>query len=150
MSLRERIIYVLSGLIACVILFDTLVVEEIRLKNHQLEEKIAQAKDDLEWMSQAVYRIPLKKTGEGKKITGRVETFIDQQISRQGLKKKMQMTPMQEHTVRIRLSEVDLKKSLQIFSTIDSYVQIKEVRITPGDKAGFVNSSLVVTNEERL
>lgn len=129
--------------------FDTLILEQYRLKNQQLSDKTEQAIEDLQWMKQAVHRLPRGNQGAKKVVSGRVVTFIDQQITRQGLKKQMQqMTPIQNHSVRLRLADIKFDKLLQFFSSIDGSVIIQEVRILPSDKQGFVNASLVVSNGE--
>lgn len=146
LMLRERLIFSVAGLIALILLLDTLVIEEYRIKTQQLQQQIEQAKDDLSWMKQAVQKLPSGKTTKSKVVSGRVVTYIDQQITRQGLKQHMQqMTPIQDHSVRVKFSEVRFNQLLKLFSAIDGSVVIQEVRILPSDTRGHVNISLVVS-----
>lgn len=150
LNLREQIILAIAGVIGIVIVLDSLVIDGYRLKSNQLEEQIEQAKDDLNWMQQAVHRIPMQKAGKSRAVTGRVVTFVDRQITKLGLKKQMQqMTPIKNHSVRIRLSEISFNQLLKFFSTIEGSAIIEEVRILPADKQGYVNVSLVVSNENK-
>lgn len=146
LNLREQVILAVAGLIAIVIIMDSLVIGEYRQKYNQLEEQLEQANDDLNWMKQAVHRIPSQQTRKNKILSGRVVTYIDQQITRLGLKKQMQqMTPIKDHSVRIRLSDINFDNLLKFFTTIEGAVTIVEVRILPSEKVGFVNASLVVS-----
>jgi type II secretory pathway component PulM len=145
--LRERMLLSAVALIVLFVLLDTLLFEQYRIKNQQLTEQTEQAYEDLEWMKQAVHRLPDGAQPEKKVVSGRVVTFIDQQITRQGLKKQMQqMTPIQGHSVRLRLSEIPFAKLLAFFSSLEGSVYIQEVRILPADTPGVVNVSLVVSN----
>lgn len=150
LNLREHILLSVVAFIMIVVVVDTLLLEQYRIKNQQLIEQTEQAREDLEWMKQAIHRLP-KGAAAGKKIiSGRVVTFIDQQITRQGLKKKMlQMTPIENHSVRLRLSDIKFDKLLTFFSILEGSVLIQEVRILPADKPGVVNASLVVSNGDR-
>lgn len=147
LNFRERVILTVASLIALFIVLDTLVLAEFRSKVQQLDEQIEQAKEDLVWMRQAVNRLPTDNKNTRKVKSGRIVTFLDQQITRQGLKKNMQqMTPIQEYSARLRLAEVDFNKLLKFFTAIQGSVTIDEVRLLPTDNHGFVNVSLVVSN----
>ena len=151
LNIRERVILYAAGLVIFFILLDSLVLQEFSLKNKQLEEQIEQSKDDLEWMKQAVFRLPQNNKTSRKIISGRIVTFIDQQITRQGLKDKMQqMTPIQGHSARVRFAEVEFSKLLNFFAAIQGSVSIDEVRLLPSDKNGYVNISLVVSNGSKV
>ena len=147
LNTRERLILIAASLLVSVLLIDSFVVEEIRIKNQALNEQIEQARDDLEWMQQAVYRLPQQKQAATKVISGRVVTFVDQQITRMGLKQQMQqMTPLQDHSVRVKLADVEFDKLLRFFNAIDGAILIEEVRLIPSDQKGLVNVSLVLSN----
>jgi len=147
LNIRERIILYVAGLVVLFILLDSFVIQQYSLKNQQLVEQIEQSKDDLEWMKQAVFRLPASNKKTSKIMSGRVVTFLDQQLGKQGLKKNMQqMTPIQKHSARLRLSEVEFNKLLKFLAAIQGSVNIDEVRLLPSDKNGFVNVSLVVSN----
>lgn len=149
LNLRERLLLSSVVLIVVFVLLDSLLFEQFRLKDQQLTEQIEQAYEDLDWMKQSVHRLS-SGTQSGKKIiSGRVVTFVDQQITRQGLKKQMQqMTPIQNHSVRLRLSEVGFGKLLTFLSTLEGSLFIQEIRILPTDTQGVVNASLIVSNGE--
>ena len=147
LAFRERVILIVAGLIALIISLDTLVLQGFSLQSQQLDEKIEQAKEDLNWMRVAVNRLPTEKKATKNIQPGRIVNFIDQQITHQGLKKNMlQMTPVKEHSARLRLSDVEFNKLLTFFTAIEGSVLIKEVRLIPTDTDGFVNVSLVVSN----
>jgi type II secretory pathway component PulM len=147
LALRERLILAAAALLVSFVLLDTLVLQPFQLSRQQLEQDIAQARDDLDWMRSAVNRLPSPGASKQKIHAGRVITFLDQQISRQGLKKNMQqMTPIQDHSARLRLSDVEFSKLLQFFSAISGSILVEEVRILPADQPGLVNVSLVVNN----
>ena len=151
LNFREQLLLSVVAIIALFILVDTLLLEQYRIQNQQLIEKTDQAAEDLEWMRQAVTRLPTGSVTSKKIISGRVVTFVDQQITRQGLKKNMlQMTPIQNHAVRLRLSDIKFDELLTFFSTLEGSVLIEEVRILPADKPGVVNASLVVSNGDKV
>ena len=98
-------------------------------------------------MHQAVFRLPQQKQSVSKIISGRVVTFVDQQITRMGLKTQMQqMTPVQDHSVRVKLADVEFDKLLRFFNAIEGAVLIEEVRLIPAEQKGYVNVSLVLSN----
>lgn len=144
---RERLILGVAAILVSFVLIDTLVLQPFRVSRQQIEEDLQQAQDDLEWMRSAVNRLPSQGANKQKIHAGRVITFLDQQISRQGLKKNMQqMTPIQDHSARLRLSDVEFSRLMQFFSAISGSILVQEVRILPADKPGLVNVSLVVSN----
>lgn len=147
LNLREQLVLSIAGLIGVVILLDSLVIQPYRSGYQQMDERVVQAEDDLKWMQQAVLRLP-QRTGVSRKISsGKVVSFIDQQINRLGLKSSMQqMTPIEDHSARIRLSDVEFDKLLRFFNAIDGSVFIQEIRLLPTDKKGFVDVSLVLGN----
>lgn len=147
LNFRERIILVIASLVAIVIGLDTLVLQPMTSGSVKLDDKIAQAKDDLEWMRLAINRLPAQGTGSKKVTQERIVSYIDKQINRQGLKKNLeQMAPIQENSARLRLSDVEFTKLLSFISAIDGSVSIDEVRLLPTDNAGFVNVSMVISN----
>lgn len=144
---RERLMVLAVVLVAVFVLLDSLVIEGFRIKNQQLEEQVAQAEEDLAWMRQAVHRIPKGNAPQKQVVTGRIVSYIDQQVTRQGLKNRMrQMTPIQEHSVRLRLEDIRFDKLLGFLSQLDGAVIIQEVRILPADQQGLVNVSLMVSS----
>ncbi len=139
----------MAGLVAILIAFDSFVFEEFRLKYQQIDEQVEQAQQDLSWMKQAVKQLPTQKGASRQVNPGRVVSYIDKQISRQGLKKNMQqMTPIKNHSARLRLSEVEFSKLLKFFAAIEGSVTLEEVRLLPTDNSGYVNASLLISNGE--
>ncbi len=146
LNIRERIIVAVAGLIITVIAIDSLVLQPMSSSSENMDEKIVQARNDLEWMRSAVNRLP-ERSNQTKRNTDRIVSYIDKQISRQGLKKNLeQMTPIQNNSARLRMSNVDFTKLLSFFSVIDGAVFIDEVRLIPGESPGLVNVSLVISN----
>ncbi len=148
LNTREHLLLSAVILVVALVLLDSLILDQYRQRNQQLDDMLVQAREDLTWMKQAVQRLPAQGAAPVKRIAaGRVASFIDQQISRQGLKDKMlQMTPVQDHSVRLRLQEVKFDQLLNFFASIEDQVFITEVRILPADNPGFVNASLMVSN----
>lgn len=146
LNLRERYIVVFASLIALIIGFDAIVLEEYRADTQMLDEKLEQAEQDLMWMKEAVFRLPASGQKNQKVDTGRVVTFVDKQITRLNLKKHMQqMTPIGAESVRLRLSDLDFSKLMTFFSAIDNALVIQEVRLTAADSDGLINVSVVVS-----
>ncbi len=147
LALRERLILLAAALVLGFVLTDSLLLQPLQMKRQQISENLQQARDDLAWLRSAVNRLPAAGSNKQKVHAGRVITFLDQQISRQGLKQNMQqMTPIQDHSARLRLSDVEFSKLLRFFSAISGSILVKEVRILPADEAGKVNVSLLVSN----
>lgn len=146
LNLRERYIVVFAGLIALIIGFDALVIEQYRAESQILNDKLEQAEQDLMWMKEAVFRLPPLGQKNQKVDTGRVVTYVDKQITRLKLKKHMQqMTPIGADSVRLRLTDLDFAKLMTLFRAIDNALVIKEVRLTAADSDGLINVSVVVS-----
>lgn len=147
LQVRERIILAVAAVIGLLIVLDTLVFQPVSSSSAGLDEKIAQAKSDLEWMKSAIQRLPLKGSDRQKVRPDRIVSFIDKQINSQGLKKNLQqMAPIQDNSARLRLSEVEFSRLLRFLSALQGSVTIDEVRLLPGENAGFVNVSMVISN----
>ena len=147
LQLREKLILAIASLIVFVVLVDSLILQEFRSNFDSLDENIEQARDDLGWMKQAVLRLPNQKKKTQKIKSGRVITFINQQVNGQGLKDNMQqMTPIKNHSAKLRLTDVEFTKLLKFFTAIDGSILTQEVRLLPTDTDGFVNVSMVLSN----
>ena len=147
LKVREQALVAVVSLVAIFVIIDGLILEEFRLKQSQLDEQVTQAREDLEWMRQAVNSLPTDNKQKERVLAGRIVSYVDQQISRQGLKNKMQqMTPVQDHSVRLRLQDIQFDKLLNFLVVLDGSVLIQEVRILPADQKGHVNVSLMVSN----
>ena len=150
LSLRERYIVFIAGFIGLVIGVDTLVLEQHRIKVEQITEDLEQARLDFVWMSEAVHRLPANANQQKKVNSGRVITFVDRQITKLKLKSNMQqMTPIGDHSVRLKLNNLEFSRALTFFDAIETALTTEEVRITPADTIGFVNLSLIVGNGQK-
>jgi len=143
---RERLIVALAALVLGYILLDSLLLQPLRMNQQQVADDLAQARDDLAWMQQAVQRLPAQNQAKPV-MAGRVITFLDQQITRQGLKKSMQqMAPIGDNAARIRLSDVEFSRLMRFFSAVSGSLAVNEVRILAADKPGLVNVSMTLSN----
>jgi len=150
-SLRERIIYAVASLIILFILVDSFVVGGVTNSANQLADEIDQAQDDLDWIKRAAPRLSVSSSKNKRPVTGSLVTFVNQQVTRQGLKTNLQkMTPIKDDTVRLRLDDVAFDKLLKLLSVVETTaVSFEEVRLVPTDKEGLVNATLVITREKR-
>jgi general secretion pathway protein M len=149
LNAREQVLLVAVMLVALFVLIDSVLLESFRISNQQLTEQVEQAREDLQWMQGAVFRLTPAKSSGAASINGRIVSYIDQQIQRHGLKDKMlQMSPIQDHSVRIRLQDVPFPQLLKFLAQIDGAVLIEEARILPADSEGLVNASLVLVNPQ--
>jgi general secretion pathway protein M len=146
-SLRERLIVVIASIVLSYVLLDLVLIQPVLGQRQQLKEDVAQAREDLVWMQQAVQKIPSGSSNAATAIKGSIATYVDGQISRSGLKKHLQqMTPILKHSVRVRLSDVDFNQLLKFLLAVDSSIEIEEVRILPQSDEGVVNASLILKN----
>jgi type II secretory pathway component PulM len=144
LQVRERVLLAAVVIVALFVMIDSMLVETYRLKSRNLAEQLEQARDDLQWMQTAVHRLASVPAGQPR-FNGRIVSYVDQQIQRHGLKDQMlQMSPIQEHSVRVRLQDVAFARLLNFLSQIDGAVIIEEARILPADSPGLVNVSLVI------
>ena len=56
------------------------------------------------------------------------------------------MTPIQRHSVRIRLSDVEFTRLLRFFSSLNPSISVEEIRILPASAEGTVDASMVLRN----
>ena len=147
LNLRERYIILLAAIIGLFIGIDTLVLTPFKTNVNLLDEQVDQAREDLIWMKEAVFRLPDPRLKKQAIDPGRVVTFVDGHITRLGLKKHMQqMTPIENHGARIRLSDIEFSRLLTFLNAMDGALKVDEVRLTPTEILGFVNATLVVSN----
>ncbi len=146
-SLRERLIVVIAGIVLLYVLLDIILIQPLLSHTQQISEDTVQAQEDLNWMQQAIARLPRGGSGAVRAIKGSIATYIDGQITRAGLKKNLQqMTPILKHSVRVRLSDVDFNQLLNFLVALESSIVIEEVRILPQSDNGVVNASLILRN----
>ena len=146
-SLRERLIVVIASIVVLYVLLDVILIQPLLSHGQQVVEETAQAQEDLNWMQQAITRLPSGGSSAARSIKGSIATYIDGQITRAGLKKNLQqMTPILKHSVRVRLSDVDFNQLLNFLVALESSIVIEEVRILPQSDDGIVNASLILRN----
>ena len=145
---REKIILLVALVVALFILIDTFLVGPYRMRQQMVSDQLQQAQDDLAWMQRAIGRLPSRSSARKSPIRGSLVNFVNQQINRQGLKKQMQqMTPIKDHSVRVRLADVEFSQLLKLFTAFQgSAAEVREVRILPTDQQGLVGASLVISN----
>ncbi len=144
-SLRERLIVIVASIVVLYVVLDLILIQPVLGQRQQLTEDVAQAKEDLLWMQQAIQKIPSGSTASSKPLRGSIATYVDGQITRSGLKKSLQqMTPILKHSVRVRLADVDFNQLLNFLLALDTAIEIDEVRILPQSDEGVVNASLIL------
>ena len=144
-SLRERLIVIFASIVMLYVVLDLILIQPVLGQRQQLTEDVAQAKEDLLWMQQAVQKIPSGSSRSNKSLKGSIATYVDGQITRSGLKKNLQqMTPILKHSVRVRLADVDFNQLLNFLLSLESSIEIDEVRILPQSDEGVVNASLIL------
>lgn len=146
-SLRERLIVAVASIVVLYVLLDMVLVQPLLTQRQQVMDETLQAQEDLNWMQQAVTRLPSGVSGSARAIKGSIATYVDGQISRAGLKKNLQqMTPILKHSVRVRLSDVDFNQLLNFLVALETSILIEEIRILPQSDNGIVNASLILKN----
>jgi general secretion pathway protein M len=144
-SLRERLIVIFASIVMLYVVLDLILIQPVLGQRQQLTEDVAQAKEDLLWMQQAVQKIPSGRNRTNNSLKGSIATYVDGQITRSGLKKNLQqMTPILKHSVRVRLADVDFNQLLNFLLSLESSIEIDEVRILPQSNEGVVNASLIL------
>jgi general secretion pathway protein M len=144
-SLRERLIVIFASIVFLYVVLDLILIQPVLGQRQQLTEDVAQAKEDLLWMQQAVQKIPSGRNRTNNSLKGSIATYVDGQITRSGLKKNLQqMTPILKHSVRVRLADVDFNQLLNFLLSLESSIEIDEVRILPQSNEGVVNASLIL------
>jgi type II secretory pathway component PulM len=146
-SAREKLIVGLALLVLGVIILHAQVVEPYQLRSAELQDEIAQRRADLQWMRSAVARIPAASaTASTAAIDGTLANFIDQAVRRQGLTEQLsQMSPVGADEIRMRYAAVDFNRLIGFIAEVNaSGLEIKDIRISPGDDVGIVDCNLVL------
>jgi type II secretory pathway component PulM len=148
-SQREKMIVALALLVIVVIGTHALVVEPYLERVASLQDEIEQQREDLKWMRSAVARIPSAEASAASSvdpISGTLANFIDQAVRRQGLTGQLsQMSPVGDDEIRMRFSEVDFNRLVSFIAQVNSSgLDVKDIRISPADKPGIADSSLVL------
>jgi type II secretory pathway component PulM len=146
-SPREKLIVGLALLVFAVIVLHAQVIEPYQLRLAELQDEIDQRRTDLQWMKSAVARIPATSSNASAvAIDGTLANFIDQAVRRQGLTEQLsQMSPVGADEIRMRYAAVDFNRLIGFIAQVNaSGLEIKDIRISPGDNAGIVDCNLVL------
>lgn len=146
-SLREKAIVALALLVVVVIGIHALVIEPYRERIETLRGEIEQQQNDLIWMRSAVAGMPAAGAGvTADKISGTLANFIDQAVRSQGLSGQLsQMSPIGSDEIRMRYQAVDFNRLVGFIAEVSSSgLSVKNIRISPADNPGIVDSSLVL------
>jgi type II secretory pathway component PulM len=146
-SMREKTIVALALLVVIVIGSDALVIEPYLERVAGLNQQIDQQRDDLAWMRAAVARLPAAATtNDNEAFSGTLANFIDQAVRSQGLSGQLsQMSPVGSDEIRMRYVDVDFNRLVGFIARVSSSgLEVKDLRITPADVAGIVDSNIVL------
>jgi type II secretory pathway component PulM len=146
-SAREKLIVGLGLVVLTVIILHAQVIEPYQLRLSELQDEVEQRRADLNWMKSAVARIPAaSNTSSVVAIDGTLANFIDQAVRRQGLTEQLsQMSPVGADEIRMRFAAVDFNRLIAFIAQVNaSGLEIKDIRISPGDIAGIVDCNLVL------
>ena len=146
-SQREKMIVALALLVMIVIGTHALVIEPYLQQVTTLQDEIEQQRADLQWMQSAVTRIPNTATASSATvIDGTLVNFIDQAVRKQGLAGQLsQMSPVGTDEIRMRYSEVEFNRLIGFIALVKSSgLAVKDIRISPAETPGIVDSSLVL------
>ena len=149
-SQREKVIVALALLVAIVIGLHAMVVEPYLVRVAELQDKIEQHSDDLDWMRSAVTRLPAYESASGTvAISGTLANFIDQAVRRQGLTDQLtQMSPVAADYIRMRYSSVDFNRLISFIAQVKANgLDVKDMRISPADNPGIVDSNIVLVRQ---
>ena len=127
-SPREKLIVGLALLVLIAVILHAQVIEPYQLRLTELQDEIEQRRVDLNWMKSAVARIPVPE------------------VRRQGLTEQLsQMSPVGADEIRMRFAAVDFNRLVGFIAQVNtSGLEIKDIRISPGDNAGIVDCNLVL------
>ncbi len=147
LQMRERIVVAIAGVLMLLLGFHSLVWEPWQQAGADLADGIEQAEDDLNWMREAVTRLPQAgKATVAVAARGNLVTRMNRLISQAGLRQQMkQMKPAAEKEVRLRFEKAGFDPLLKLLGQIQSQgLEIRELRILPAEEPGRVNATLVV------
>ena len=149
-SQREKMIVLAALLVMVVIGLHSLVIEPYQMRIVELQEELEQQRADLEWMKSAVANIPsVTIAPDTVEIDGTLANFVDQAVRSQGLSSKLkQMSPVGTDEIRMRYTEVDFNQLISFIAQVNaSGLDVKDVRISPGEIPGIVDSSIVLLRQ---
>jgi type II secretory pathway component PulM len=147
-SPREKMIVALALLTMLVIGVHSLVIEPYQLRVAELQRELEQQRADLDWMKSAVLRLPAATAAAAStvQIDGTLANFVDQAVRKQGLSGQLtQMSPVGSDEIRMRYSAVDFNRLITFIAQVNaSGLDVKDIRISPGDIPGIVDSNIVL------
>ena len=148
-SMREKAIVAAGLLVAIVLGVHAFVIEPYQQRVAFLQDSIEQQNTDLVWMKSTVSRLPAggATTAPGTQaISGTLANFIDQVVRRQGLSEQLsQISPIGNDEIRMRYKAVDFNRLVSFIAQVNtSGLDIKDIRISPADTAGIVDSNIVL------
>ena len=148
-SLREKAIVAIALLVVIVLGVHAFVIEPYQERVATLQQDIGQQNTDLVWMKSAVARLPAPGSAnlaDGQVISGTLANFVDQVVRSQGLSEQLsQISPIGNDEIRMRYNSVDFNRLVSFIAQVNtSGLEIKDIRILPGDIAGIVDSNIVL------
>jgi type II secretory pathway component PulM len=146
-SQREKMIVLAALLVMVVIGLHSLVIEPYQMRVVELQGELEQQRADLEWMKSAVASMPSARATPGSaKIDGTLANFVDQAVRSQGLSSKLkQMSPVGTDEIRMRYTDVDFNQLISFIARVNtSGLDVKDLRISPGEIPGIVDSNIVL------
>lgn len=144
---REKLIVGVGLLVLVVVVLHAQVIEPYQLRSAELRDQIAQQRADLDWMRSAVASMPANAEARASgTIDGTLASYVNQVVSRQGLSGQLsQMSPVGDDELRMRYSAVDFNRLVAFIAEVNaSGLDIRDIRVSPGDDAGIVDCSLVL------
>ena len=145
-SARERLIVLIALLVMFTLGIHALVIEPYQKRLTSLSEEIEQSKNDLQWMTSMVHRIPTSATGIAQQsFSGSLANLINQAVKQQNLNAFLaQMTPRGEEEIRVRFSAVPFELLIRFIAKMnDLGLNVKDLRINASDNPAQVDSNLV-------
>lgn len=152
-SQREKMVVLAALLVMVVIGLHSLVIEPYQLRVVELQDELQQQRADLEWMKSAVANMPSMTAASGTvEIDGTLANFVDQAVRRQGLSSNLkQMSPVGTDEIRMRYTDVDFNQLISFIAQVNaSGLDVKDVRISPGEIPGIVDSNIVLMRRPSL
>ena len=152
-SLREKMIVVVALLVMLVVGAHALVIEPYQLRVVELQSELEQQRADLDWMKSAVVKLPAAAAAPSTaEFSGTLANFVDQAVRRQGLSGQLtQMSPVGTDEIRMRYSAVDFNQLVGFIAQVNaSGLDVKDIRISPGDNPGIVDSNVVLVRRSIL
>ena len=148
-SLREKAIVAIALLVVIVLGVHAFVIEPYQERVATLQQDIEQHNTDLVWMKSAVARLPaegIANAASNQAISGTLANFIDQVVRRQGLSEQLsQISPIGNDEIRMRYKAVDFNRLVSFIGQINtSGLEVRDIRILPGDIPGIVDSHIVL------